>query len=435
MFQFSLGGETIIANASEFAATCEALIARHGGVPTIVPYVAPVVETVTVPAVIASPVEAHQIAKHRTVHNARRSFQDVAAELTETIRAERRIDVKVTAGEFAKRLSVNGALKFDGLKLNERAIRGLLARIDSPSLSYVLGLRERIATELNRGDAANRMAILSDKATILRTVQYECERNANMKLMLRTRDGIGDVFAIVSPSYGVCDAPTVIESLRTTIGSDTKCSAVYNAASTGWSIEASMFDPSPIVVAKVGEPFEAFTSVRGRDGGNGSVIVSGGTRMLSCLNGMTKTVACDGGSRVHRGSRVDVDVRSLLRESASAIETMCGAIGIAREQVVDVTGMTLEQAIPGLFRYMLSAPRGELVGVLPGRTDEHVRALAAVYPSERRDHDRVVRADLAQAYSKYSQSLGSDVQREAEGAIGEWLVKAPRLLCDVKGAS
>src|SRR5207249_3779381 len=118
----------------------------------------------------------------------------VAASLVETITAERRRDVEVNAGDFGKGLTINGALRFDGLKVREQAIRGLLGRMKSPALSYVLGLRERIgATDATDAQKS------ADRAELLDVLKHECSRFDNVKLQIRTRDGLGDVFAVVSP--------------------------------------------------------------------------------------------------------------------------------------------------------------------------------------------------------------------------------------------
>jgi hypothetical protein len=60
--------------------------------------------------------------------------------------------------------------------------------------------------------------------------------------------------------------------------------------------------------------------------------------------------------------------------------------------------------------------------VLPGRTESHVTALSAVYDSERRDPNRLVRADFAQAWTRYAQGFSAPIQRDAESAIGAWTV-------------
>lgn len=74
-------------------------------------------------------------------HAAKAPIREAAAALIERVRSERRHDVEVSAGELGKALAMNGALTFDGLKLREQAVRGILGRIGSPALGYVLGAR------------------------------------------------------------------------------------------------------------------------------------------------------------------------------------------------------------------------------------------------------------------------------------------------------
>jgi len=54
-------------------------------------------------------------------------------------------------------------------------------------------------------------------------------------------------------------------------------------------------------------------------------------------------------------------------------------VDIIPAPVVDGAMVPIEEAIPGFYRCMLTARRGELVGVLPGRTATHVEALSAAY--------------------------------------------------------
>ena len=84
--------------------------------------------------------------------------------------------------------------------------------------------------------------------------------------------------------------------------------------------------------------------------------------------------------------------------------------------------VTIEQAMPGFWRHLLTDRSSELVTVLPGRTETHVANLTAAYHAERRDEARIVRADLAQGWTRYAQAFTADVQRDAERAIGAWTV-------------
>ena len=85
--------------------------------------------------------------------------------------------------------------------------------------------------------------------------------------------------------------------------------------------------------------------------------------------------------------------------------------------------VTIEQAIPGFWRHLLTDRSSELVTVLPGRTETHVANLTAAYHAERRDDSRIVCADLGPRPGRgTSQAFTADVQRDAERAIGAWTV-------------
>jgi hypothetical protein len=126
------------------------------------------------------------------------------------------------------------------------------------------------------------------------------------------------------------------------------------------------------------------------------------------------------------------DIKSMISKSIRAISVLCQAWGKGRKEEIDVpTGLTLEQAMPGFWRSLLK--EGELVGILPGRKENHAKALSQTYFSERRDPDKLVRADFAQAWTRYIQNQPTEIRRDAELAIGSWMVKPPRnIRCDMK---
>jgi len=82
----------------------------------------------------------------------------------------------------------------------------------------------------------------------------------------------------------------------------------------------------------------------------------------------------------------------------------------------------IEEAIPGLFWGMPTSRKGELVGVLPGRTATHVERLSLAYTDQRRDVVKVTRADLVQAFTRHIQDVPAATRRDAERAVGQWIV-------------
>jgi len=121
-----------------------------------------------------------------------------------------------------------------------------------------------------------------------------------------------------------------------------------------------------------------------------------------------------------------------------AIDALTRAWGVNRESVIEMPvapegkrAPTLEEAIPGFYMSMLRSKQSELVGVLPGRTRDHSQGLAKAYFAERRNPEKLVRSDLAQGWTRYIQTQPSDVRRDAETAIGEWLVNNRPVKCDL----
>lgn len=364
-------------------------------------------------------------------HAGKLPVAEAAAQLVNIIEAERRRNITVDAETFGKKLSVNGALAFDGLKLREQAIRGLLSRMESPALRYVLGLRDRIAGEGCK-EAPTPEQKKMDRESLVDVLQRECKRFPGLQLNLRARDGLGDIFAVVSPDYGVADAPEVMPSILDVLPEDARASFSYDPVSTSWEMRANVWTPTPVDMQAVGEAFEGFSSFRGKDNGTGRIEGGGGLLILACLNAGTLVTNSEGVSRVHR-KRVLVDLHTMAEGAAQAIVALCKAWSIARGQKIarpaDDAGklIPLVEAIPGFYRHMLTARKGELVGVLPGRTEGHVKSLALAYQDQRRDTKDITRADLAQGFTKYIQGQATPVRRQAEAAIGKWLVSSERV--------
>lgn len=370
-------------------------------------------------------------------HAEKMSLRECVAQLVEAVESEKRRDVVVSAKDFAAKLACDGALTFDGYKVREQAIRGLLsARLDSTAMRHVLGLRDRIADAARDAkysdDATVRETakrhMLDDKGELLHVIRHECERFGDVMLKLRLRDALGDAFACVSPEYAPADAPDALRDVVAMLPSDAKATFAYDPTSTAWELRASLFTPTPVEEQAVGEPFEGFASFRSRDNGTRTWTGGGGIILLACLNAGTYEAQGTTSRRRHIG-RILNDVPAMVRAATASISTLCEAWGVARETVLDTTDakgalIPIETAIPGFFRSMLTARKGELVGVLPGRTETHVKALTLAYGEQRRDTCNVVRADLAQAFTRYIQGQPAPVRRDAESAIGAWMVSS-----------
>jgi hypothetical protein len=360
-------------------------------------------------------------------HAAKQPLREAADALIERIQAEKRESIVTTAGELGKSLAINGALTFNGLKMQEQAIRGLLARMHSPALGYVLGLRDRIAGAGHGEEDVPAETVRTwkalDRDAILDVMARECRRFADLPIKIRARWGLGDIFAVTSTKYSEADAPEVLPDILRELPHEAKGSFSYDPVTTTWELRASVFTPTPVQEQAVGEPFEGYVSFAGRDNGTRRVTGGGGIIILACLNAGTYQAPTASVSRVHRG-QVLLDLTAMAHGATQAIRTLCEAWGLAREEEMEVPALVpMEQVVPGFFRYMLTARRGALLGVLPGRTEERVKHLALTFDSERRDKARIVRSDLAQGFTRYIQGEATPVRRDAEAAIASWIVR------------
>ena len=381
----------------------------------------------------------------RTEFLAMAPAETAIANLKARIVAERRSDVVIGSREFADKIASNGKIRIDGLRIGEQAIRGLCGRIESPAMSYLLGLRDRIAREYAKVDDkgaryGDMRALHADTAVLADTIRHECRRLPEVSLKMRTRAEAnpsrpsgGDVYAIVSPRYAPADLPEVADTVLPQLPRGARATFSYDPRSTAWTVRLNVWTPTAVADQAVGEPFQGFVSLGGRDNGTGPLETGGGIVILACLNAGVYTANGVDMSRRHMG-RIMIDVAAMVEKARASIDVLCDAWGSARAQEIEVpSGVSIEDAYPGFWRHLLSDRSSELARVaLPGRKETHVANLTLAYQAERRDESRVVRADLAQGWTRYAQAFAPEVQREAEQAIGSWMVSARKVGCTVK---
>jgi hypothetical protein len=352
-------------------------------------------------------------------HASKMRLDEVAHEIETRVTSERRTDVAMSASELSAALTVNGKIHVAGKALTEQAIRGLASRLESPMLGYVLGVRDRIGA---RKDLAQ-----SDREMIADVIRHECRANPDAKLVLRTRNGgVDDVYAIVSPSYQEADATTILPEILSVLPPETRATFAYDPKTTQWEIRASVFTPTPVDEQAIGEAFEGYASLRSRDNGTSKFRGDGGATILACYNAGTYNAGGAAVSRVHRG-KVARDVRAMIAAATRSIHVLCQAWGMARQSPIPMTAD--EKAMGDAFLHSLwldMLKTRPLEGVLVGRKADHASALVSAYHSERRNPAQLVRADLAQAWTKYIQTQPSDRRRDAEAAIGSWLVEGAK---------
>ena len=391
----------------------------------------------------------------RVEHDAQENLIDAAYAIANRVTSEGREDRVVSSRDFAKAITVNGKVAAFGYALSEQALRGITTLTDSPSLRYLLGLRDRISanvtfkhttladTEIAADTKQAQVVALdalikADKAKIAEVLYHELMNLPEREVKMRTRKGLGDIFAILAPSYAPADAPQVVDQIIGSLPADAKGSWAYNPTSTSWELRAAIWTPTPVAQQAVGEPFQGYASFSSKDNGTGRFHGGGGVLLLACLNASTYVAEGESVSRIHRG-RIMLDMDKMLATALKSIDVLCDAWGTARASEIAVPEtangrpVTINDAIPGFYRHMLTARSSDLVGVLPGRTEANVVALTRAFTAERRDQTRLVRSDLAQGWTRMIQDQPTDVRRDAEVAIADWLTN-PRvkLGCDLR---
>ena len=367
-------------------------------------------------------------------HDAKKLLIDAAHELSETVTLESREDIGMSAKEFADNLSINGSNIFlrNGSKqllLSEQAIIGLLSRIDSPCKSYFFGLEKRIQATFEtmamtfgeREISMIQKGIDMDRMKMLETLMYECNRNSDTELKLRTRVNPNDVFAIMSPGYSTADAPEVLKQIIDDMPDGARASWAYDPNTTAWEMRADVWTPTPVQEQAVGEPFEGYVAFSSRDNGTGRFNGGGGISLIRCLNASTYVASGNDVSRVHRG-KIMYDIKKMMSGAIKAANILVDAWGKNKSVKVDMPELvSINDAIPGFWRALLKSDK-DLAGVLPGGARKNVDGLTRAFVDQRRNPDEIVRSDFAQGWTKYIQDQESNVRRQAEVAIGDWLV-------------
>ena len=385
-------------------------------------------------------------------HGDKLRASDAIDAIVACVEDEKRRDVVVSAADVARNLTSNGKLTVYGHRLSVNAVRGLSARCESPMSAYVLGLYERIVANVGEAktlesvkddgtrpspeDLARAKSLRAlahdDRAKMADVLCYELTRAGDTRMTLRMRDaGPCDVYAALGPAYGKADAPDVLPKVRDSLPSDARATWSYDPTSTAWELRASIWTPTPVAEQAIGEAFEGWVSYRSKDNGGSRLHGGGGVTLIRCYNASVYEAKGSEVARIHRGKILD-DVAAMTKGALHAIDALCTAWGRTRNAEVEIpSGVTIEQAIPGFWRSLLTDTR-ELAGVLPGRKVERVAQLTSAYFAERRDTSRVTRADFAQGWTRHIQSEPADVRRDAEAAIGSWLVSSTRpLRCDL----
>jgi hypothetical protein len=363
-------------------------------------------------------------ASRKSDHDRSMLLRDAGEALCQAVRDEQREDILLSAREAADSIKTNGKITLADKTLTETAIRGLLTKLDSPAMTYVIRVGRRILDEAGN-EVPDYAAMLQDRAKIAEVLQYELRRRGDVELKLRTRKNPGDIYAVMTPSYVDADAPKLVPLIVEAFSSDAKGTWNYDPSTTSWELQASVWTPTPVQEQAVGEPFRGYGSYQSRDNGTGRFRGGGGVAMLKCLNASVYLAESAQVSRVHRGMILE-DIGLVVDAAAKSIETLIKIWADTRQQVVPLptqehTPTPIEVAIPGFWRALLTDRRSELQGVLTGKVERHVHELTMAYFGERRDKSQIVRSDFGQGWTRYMQDQSAPTQRDGEIAISQWL--------------
>jgi hypothetical protein len=371
------------------------------------------------------PVQVQLAPKHDHDHILRAS--EAVKELVSLVKAEARRDIQITAGDLSKHISLTtGKISAFGMKLTMQAIRGLFFRLESPATGYVFGLNDRMIEADRKGNQAAKDA---DRQWMLETIQFELSRQSDKKLLLRLRESAGNIFAVLSPSYENADITTIYPEILAAIPETANGSFAYDPGSTGWDVRINL-NRSDAIDKVVGEPVSAFASLQSRDNGTKAFAGYGGLLILACQNGMTYAAKTKATRRVHK-SGIQYDIPNILAATGESVATLAKAYGAGRYHVVPSIGNEAE-CVRGYYAWLLRDRRSELQGIIPGRFNDHAPDMVHAFQEQRRNGSQITRADLMNGLTKFVQRESSVVRRDAEAAIGKWLVGNGRLECEAK---
>ena len=257
--------------------------------------------------------------------------------IIDAVRSEDRQDVAIDArGDL--RMRDDGSLAFGSevLALEEVALKGL-AGLFGDTLP-----------------GAGRLLTVLDPERRARLVNEQIERSARIgegiKLRTRMVNGTRQVFALVGPNYGSCDADKLAELFTSAIrsaGMDTARGEVtYNPTTTDLRVNA-LWHADHVVDLAAGDVFKAGINFRANDAGGGSIQGRVDFWRNRCLN----LIIIGKGSAplfrvVHRGSmrKVQTRIRQGLKKAEGALNPFLNRWGYLRQtEVMDFK--TIREAI------------------------------------------------------------------------------------------
>lgn len=449
----TLGGETVLINATTFRAELDALVRRHpgAGTPQVEPLSAPVASVAPAAPNTNSSLCSEEISESGRaraladeaiarangfrprdpvysigttvidlgVENARRSQMEhaakplaveVARELATTIRNEKRQDLAPTALRSMK-LSPNGAIVV-GVEQDAAGewFGGKYLSIEEDAFKRLIG---------RAIPAQGAAAYFADCPPELRAKNFNFWSNADsgeQQHVLRTRldrSGNRGVFAAVSERYTAFDGDKIGEALAGAFPRDARGSLDYDGQR--YRVEGLWHTDVAADQFVAGEIFKAGVIVRGADDGSGSIRVQSVIWRNLCRNLIILDRAIGVDVRIRHTGSVAALTRSFRTSFETALRSVepfaraWGSAMLERDELLiqrsagttssDITGLPASKVLAGLLNGIVER---ELVRV-PGRSKEIVpKLLDAHFADEAQAQYGISRASIVNAFTRYA---------------------------------
>lgn len=243
----------------------------------------------------------------------------------------------------------------------------------------------------------------------------------DVKIRTRRTHGGREIFAVVSPKYTSYDAHMVAGELITAVeGTQARGSVLYDGERARFeALWHSDVQPEDYVA---GEFFKAGIIITTADDGSGSCRVSACVWQNLCLNLIIIDEAEQEIERIRHIGAVETMAARLRAALVAAEEKVAGFVkkwGYACRDILDQPGdMSVNAIIPGYFNGVIER---ELVPVR-GKRQDVVRSLVQMYEKDESSATRkgFTRAALANAFTRWAHEVNTDpwLQDDVQRAAG-----------------
>lgn len=250
-----------------------------------------------------------------------------------------------------------------------------------------------------------------------------------VKFRVRNRDDGREIFAAVSPSYAACDADTIALAIAKAAPEGSRAEVTYDGERSRFNVlfhstvEAGDYG--------CGEIFRAGVVVRSSDIGDGSIRVAAMVERNLCLNLIVlhrSEVKIAGLRHIGDEAALVERFREAFASAMESISHFTEVWGYAREDEAPIPEPEVPEEEPITARDLLagiawSQLQRELVPVR-GRKQEAVKAVLKAYDEETVKGERLTRADVVNAWTRYAQSASDNdpwIEDEIQDAAGRIL--------------